>query len=66
MSTQNASNKPTHEIFVVEPGKNPEDKSFWHKIGAGWQNAKGVITVKRFATPVPGMEEVILPVGYKK
>jgi hypothetical protein len=60
-----ATNKPTHNVFVVEPGNNSEDPGFWHQIGVAWQNDKGVLNVKRFAQSLNG-EEVILPVDYQK
>lgn len=64
MSSNNQSKNPTHEVFIVENSGQPL-KTFWHKIGVGWQNEKGVITTKRFAASLSG-EEIILPVGYKK
>jgi hypothetical protein len=60
-----ANKKPTHNVFVVEPGKNPEDQGFWHQIGVAWENENGVLNVKRFAQSLNG-EEVILPADYKK
>lgn len=63
MATQ--SKKPTHKVFSVEPGKDPNDKGFWHQIGVAWMNENGVLTVKKFAISLNG-EEVILPADYKK
>jgi hypothetical protein len=33
------SNKPTHAVFIVEPGN--DDKGFFHRVGAAWPNRDG-------------------------
>ncbi len=35
------SKKPSHELYVVQEGKDPDDRAWWHKVGAAWPTARG-------------------------
>ena len=52
-SSSTGSKRPTHEVFVVRDVS--EEKSFWERIGVGWENRDGDgINVELYAFPVGG------------
>lgn len=55
MSTNNS--KPALKAFVVTESNG---KSFFHEIGAAWENSKGGYSLRLHALPVNG-EIVLLP-----
>lgn len=44
--------RPEYEVFISEKGK--DDKSYYTKVGAGWEVAKGGISIKLTALPIDG------------
>ena len=41
MNTDTSNNQPTHDLFLVQDGKEGEDQSFWKQIGAAWPHRDG-------------------------
>ena len=57
MSTESTSKKPDLVVYQVSESG---EKSYYHRIGAGWTNSKGGAKVKLDAFPVNG-EILLLP-----
>lgn len=51
-----ASNRPAKSVFTVIERAN--GKSIWTRIGAGWMNRDGSITIRLDALPVNGTLQV--------
>jgi hypothetical protein len=48
-------------VFIVRPGKTPEDKSFWTKVGVAFKHRKGAgFNIQLDALPTDG-QLVMLP-----
>lgn len=58
-----AGSKPKYEAFISK--QNADDKSFYTKVGAAWEVAKGGISIQLDAVPVDG-RLVLFPVREKK
>lgn len=43
--------KPDYEVFISQKSG---DKTYYTKIGAGWEVAKGGISIKLMALPIDG------------
>ncbi len=57
MSTESTNKKPDLVAYQVSESG---EKSYYHRIGAGWTNSKGGVKVKLDALPVNG-EILLLP-----
>lgn len=52
MTNKPATNKPTHEVFIVE---GEGRRAFWTRIGSGWAHQDGNgINVKLKVLPIDG------------
>lgn len=57
------SRKPDYEVFSVKNygGEGAEEKAFWTKIGAAWENRDGSINVELTALPLDGRLNIRKP-----
>jgi hypothetical protein len=63
MNNQGRTNRPTHNVFVVE---GEGDKAFWTKIGVAWQHDDGEgLNITLTAIPLNGRIVVRTPKGQK-
>lgn len=53
-----SDNKKRFEVLTIE---KRGDRSFWHRIGTGWENKDGSINVTLVAFPVNGELHIRLP-----
>lgn len=44
MSTTENTNQPTHTVFFAEQ-RGKDQKPFWHRIGAAWENKDGSLNI---------------------
>lgn len=63
MKNQGKTNRPTHNVFVVE---GEGDKAFWTKIGVAWQHDDGEgMNITLTAIPLNGRIVVRTPKDQK-